>query len=615
MRAWLHRVEFQEGTRSRGPNAARPNVPQRDGTGLPHVHLLVCNLPVQQQPTHWTLGDGDQRWQLRVQRSQASKDACVRPHFQTLCLARLCHQDVQVVRNAADVMQYTAAYVRYSTKASSALSPTMLVQGTSGVQAAYGMLRHLAPSAAQMVASLHSESLCTFSCYTKEVHVPSLETCQLHPSFGKYVRRARRPRDMCFVEWLRSYREDLETPRPYRKTRGFGCAVGVLYASRFSDFFCGQWLCAWRPWSDWPRLPEECRRLPTDYCNFHACRLLAPEFWGDLENLGAELKLEGHRLKFIEAVKAHYHAAAEVCDLIRAGQLQWHSAAERPHVADLAPDQRGFYEEVLHEIREWQVPCHGGAAWRSIRFTQRSNLHTDWSAGRGLSPTVSGQRASDSGHFRWLPAISERRVSNSVRSRKLLLSPRGRDWISWARALRVCNAVLGSGRAVLQSHLRGGFFAARPSGRQWPRCAVSVVATGRAENPLHAASCGQTVQRPDSASAQSSPGAGDSGKTDWESRAGARATVAGGHAEVLPAIPYRPFAGRPSRHCRAAEQGRVSSPLAVGARIMLNMNINKARGEVNGALGAIVRLCRTCVIVHGATMTVSPRRPAAERRP
>lgn len=92
----------------------------------------------------------------------------------------------------------------------------MLVQeGTSGVQAAYGVLRHLSPSAAQTVARLRLQAFCTFSCCAKEVHVPSLETCEVHLSLSKCLRCQHRADGMCFIDWLRGYREDLDTPPPY----------------------------------------------------------------------------------------------------------------------------------------------------------------------------------------------------------------------------------------------------------------------------------------------------------------------------------------------------------------------------------------------------------------
>ena len=56
---------------------------------------------------------------------------------------------------------------------------------------------------------------------------------------------------------------------------------------------CEQWLCARRPWRDWPRLPAECQRLPKESRNIDACRLVASEYWQNLDNLGANLKLEG----------------------------------------------------------------------------------------------------------------------------------------------------------------------------------------------------------------------------------------------------------------------------------------------------------------------------------
>ena len=77
--------------------------------------------------------------------------------------------------------------------------------------------------------------------------------------------------------------------------------------------------------------------------------------------------------------------------------------------------------------------------------------------------------------------------------------------------------------------------------------------------------------------------------------AGRRATVARLNQEVFHYLFQRGERRRLlQRHGEDWESGEVS--LAVGARVMLNMNLNKPRGEVNGAMGSIVRMCRHCIL-------------------
>lgn len=135
IRASAIRLEFQEGTRATGHNAAKPGVPNRDGTGLPHVHIVVwtnehehlsnltshlrADLPKDQLDLHkqvlryqgshasdlplesatfWepTLNEsGDfAGWKLHIAHDAEAHDHHVRPYFAGLCIGRFAHQDV-----------------------------------------------------------------------------------------------------------------------------------------------------------------------------------------------------------------------------------------------------------------------------------------------------------------------------------------------------------------------------------------------------------------------------------------------------------------------------------------------------------------------------------------
>ena len=395
VKAWAYRIEFQEGTRSKGANAIRPGVPNRNGTGIPHIHLLVWTNKHEaesvicqhlradladddtilgpavgaQQLSHASSlplcestyfeprldGSGDfDSWSLNVKHPAIAQQACVRAFFGGLCCARLGHQDVQIVQNAGDVLSYSAAYIRYATKSSSALDASLLDQGTSGLRVAWSMLTHMCPSAAQMAITLQRGSLCIFGGDTKEVHLPSPNTCANHAVFQKYLACKNRSEQLCFVDWLRTYRTDIEEPRPYERKRGFGCAVALCFASRFNDFFCGQWLCAWVPWQSEVEIPNVCERLPKQFRYFHACRLLRPDHWTCTSTLREELTIEGHRSEFIDAAVTRFQAVGEVCDSILAGTSTWSDAPLCQGSLKLYPTQEWFLNRVLQEIVEFE---------------------------------------------------------------------------------------------------------------------------------------------------------------------------------------------------------------------------------------------------------------------
>ena len=356
-------TEFQEGTRNDTSNKSKPHVPNREGTGVEHRHLIIwtsecvnsflaCNvradlaagdelleaavveaqlshkadLLVHDGATYWhpVLGrDGrTEAWELIVSHPPDAHRAHVRGYLPTVILARVGHVDFQVIRKTAQVAQYTAAYVKYSTKSSFALDPTALEKGTSGSQAAYAMLQYLQPSAAQMLVALQFGSLCRLSCATKEAFLRTPDDVEFDLVFAKYLRCTRRVADCCFISWLRSFRTDIPEPTPYERVRGKTAAVGVVYGSRFTDSYFGQWLVAWVPWSAAGiHLPPSAKMVPLHLRWFEACRKLRPEYWTSMSYIKADLEIEGHKDDYIRTFLAHVRANHDVCDMVLAGEL------------------------------------------------------------------------------------------------------------------------------------------------------------------------------------------------------------------------------------------------------------------------------------------------------
>ena len=397
--AWASMEDFQEGTRSHGPNASKAGVPNRDGTGAERRHILIWaprawrsnlatfvradlahedpqlhdevtswqssnqqDMAVSDRKTHWeAIRDAHGnfvKWLMCIHHPADAHAQRVRAYLTPLTLAAAGHVDFQVVRSTAQVAAYTAAYAKYVTKASFALDPTALSKGTSGEQVAYALLQQLHPAAPQMVISLMRGSFKRMSCATKEAFLPIPADWPCNQVYSKNVRCKLRRRNLCFIDWLRTFRTDVETPRPCNRVRDSCAAVGVLYASRFSPAFFGQWLCAWISADEWVLdLPPSYRCLPEDYVYFQACGALRPSHWLSQRLLVQELENEGHKPDFQAAWIAHVKGCHEVCNLILAKKLQWPPAANAPSdlpALQLSGSQQGFVAKVLTATSEIQ---------------------------------------------------------------------------------------------------------------------------------------------------------------------------------------------------------------------------------------------------------------------
>jgi hypothetical protein len=383
--AYADTIEFQEGTRRETANATKPNVPGREGTGVEHRHLLVwthkaqesrlstvaradwgqgdsqleeavrrtqlsksSSTPIREQSTQWVFDQSRGQWTLMLHHPLSAHVRGLRAYLTPLTAARIGHTDFQICNGKADVLAYSAAYIKYATKNSFALDADAVEKGSSGFQAAYAMLQYLHPAAPQMVVSLSRGALTSFSCATKEIYPPTPADMQHSKEYMKYLACRFRSQTMNFVEWMRAFRHELDVPTPYQRTKGPVVAAAICYASRFSDSFCGQWLLLWIPWDLHKKLPPSCDQVPADYRFFEACRVLDPLHWESNRSLRQELEVEGHKPTFVEGVLARFRAAHEVCDLVLKGKLVFHEPTEKTGISydQLNNSQRRFVMEV-----------------------------------------------------------------------------------------------------------------------------------------------------------------------------------------------------------------------------------------------------------------------------
>ena len=164
---------------------------------------------------------------------------------------------------------------------------------------------------------------------------------------------------MHFIDWMREFRTDLDIPRPYVRVRGGSAAVAVVYASRFSDAFFAQWLCAWIPWpATGVSLPSSCQRVPREYRYFQACRVLRPEFWNSMVQIREDVEKEGHQPQFIAGFLAQIRANHDICDLCLSGDVRWQGAEERQIRCSLSRQQRERVTRVMARAEEVQAGSH-----------------------------------------------------------------------------------------------------------------------------------------------------------------------------------------------------------------------------------------------------------------
>ena len=78
--------------------------------------------------------------------------------------------------------------------------------------------------------------------------------------YRKYIACKQRGQALCFIDRLRRFRTDVDKPHVYNRLKGNCAPVAVLYASRFSAAFFGQWLCAWIPAAEWFSYFQACCR-------------------------------------------------------------------------------------------------------------------------------------------------------------------------------------------------------------------------------------------------------------------------------------------------------------------------------------------------------------------
>lgn len=317
------RTEFQDGPRRTGPSGERQVY---HGTGLPHVHVVCWHRALhnsnvaqwlsaavperegcwraavlrQQQSnvkhsevvdeTEWISKQGE--FELRVERNMEAVQLGIRTYSLPLCLAYLCHQDVQCLRRTSKACVYMAKMCSYISKQYGDLDDNWLKHCGSGFHAARVLLNAVKPSEAQMMQFLERGGAYILSHEKKRCLVPHPEEPTLNRDYVHYLQCRERTESMTYLEWMRAFRTDVRPPKLYSKT--MKVALAVHYGSKMQDNFFGQWLCANVACrSVQSLLHPDMHKVPSNRKYFCCALRTAPTLWTDPSAVRSWLETEG----------------------------------------------------------------------------------------------------------------------------------------------------------------------------------------------------------------------------------------------------------------------------------------------------------------------------------
>ncbi|CAJ1366649.1 unnamed protein product, partial [Effrenium voratum] len=314
--AWAFRIEYQDGTRSarqhyHGTGAPHAHVcvwlRELTATALPRwlradsgsedssLEAAVARQQGSQARVREPVVDRtafDEDGQVQVCRDAKGKRDGVRPYLTPLTMAYFGHHDVQLIQDSQQVAVYMSKLTAYVTKPADGPAEAWLESASSAYQAARMLLRSIRPGQAQMVAAMQHGGSFVTSCNTKTVVVRRPDEQAADPLWLGYCNRAIGQEAVCFLDWARVHHCGKQGVAAYQKKRHM--AAAVYFGSKLDDNFYGQWLSAFVPCRSSADLvawiPDS---MPETRKWFAAARAARPELWDDEGAIREWLAIEG----------------------------------------------------------------------------------------------------------------------------------------------------------------------------------------------------------------------------------------------------------------------------------------------------------------------------------
>ena len=376
--AFLLRVEFQDGTHK----AATQDY---HASGRPHIHFIICfekasgsnleqeisaSIPDDNEQlegyvrdsqsdnkgrTPWTINDGPSRRRadgaLELHHTHEDHRLGIRAYFLDIMEGVPCHQDVQECDDDGALRAYL---VKYPVKFSDSASDEWFNDAHGGDAIAQTVLFRYRPYEPEMILQLFGGRFRQWRCNSvsggkRDFIVPLPDDEQLPSEVDLYERCTWRSDNMSLLEFLRKSNHQGHIihwlKKRYDKAAKDGTFDGDVnsYANDFkmfgeklvaaemlswrNDKHCGQWLVLHVPFRNIKifldpsideKIPREHRYLAMAMCCRHP---IAQRMWCNEQPLRDEMKLEGHKKKYIDNIIRDTMANRNLVEKYFSGEL------------------------------------------------------------------------------------------------------------------------------------------------------------------------------------------------------------------------------------------------------------------------------------------------------
>ncbi|CAE7817808.1 unnamed protein product [Symbiodinium sp. CCMP2592] len=383
VRAWVGRLEFQDGKRLRHnygkqqayhgsgrvhlhclvwlrgaasldlPSKVRADIPRE--AAEPELRCLVRDSQLDWNHSGWPLREEPSQYDkssklLRLRHPQDAFDQHCRAYFPDLLQSLRCHMDVQASDGRSLVLKYCCSNSLsltfdhgYLPKFSDSFAHELLSNEASTFELTRRILCEYHPLEPEMVCQLAGGHIPQFFCsgVVRKFVVPvPWDKPELPRIVELYRVCSWRTVGMSLLDYLRKTNNKGGIQQRYvRKHRRAGVKeslqdwikdvrpdgsvlVALVMYSRYNDKFFGQWLLLHYPFRQLEQLwDERVQKVPASLRFLTLCLLKAPTYWRDLRNLEADLELEAQSQLYVQNLLAMVAARIELADAYLSGEI------------------------------------------------------------------------------------------------------------------------------------------------------------------------------------------------------------------------------------------------------------------------------------------------------
>lgn len=249
--------------------------------------------------------------------SRTDKGCNLRDFDPALTGSLQCSLDVQSSDGKAMLLKYVTSYVA---KCHDAVKTQQLYSVDLGAyQAATSFLKNMHLLEPEMVLQLTSIKIAWSNSRTKPFTAPTPSQTQ-HKVHLKYLGRPEDDEDLTFLQWLREYDHEKNSPKRYKHG---STLVGVKHFSVFNPIFFYQLLIMNLPHRSLDELhdPRE-ERLPEPIKHFVPARDKLPNILGSRETILQYLSSESHKRSYLVTIVLYIQSLQDIYALWQLGVIE-----------------------------------------------------------------------------------------------------------------------------------------------------------------------------------------------------------------------------------------------------------------------------------------------------